>query len=140
MRVMVLCAVLLPGVAAADIYKWTDANGRMHFDQRPVSGATPVVVKPQVIERDDATRQRQERTDNFYNARRDEQAQAEQRASKQQAEVDHYCASLRSKLAQIPAGSTYYSVNDKGDRKYYSDQQLDTARRQISERLAQSCS
>ena len=139
MRVMVLCAVLLPGVAAADIYKWTDANGRVHFDQRPVSGATPVVVKPQVIERDDATRQRQERTDNFYNARRDEQAQAEQRASKQQSEVNNYCSSLRSKLAQIPAGSTYYSLNDNGDREYYSDQQLDTARRQLSQQIAQNC-
>lgn len=140
MRMLLLCAALLPGVAAAEIYKWTDANGRVHFDQRPVAGAAPVVVNPQVMERDEATRQRQERTDNFYNARRDEQVQADQRASKQRAEVDNYCASLRSKLAQIPAGSTYYSVNDKGDREYYSDQQLDTARRQISERLAQSCS
>ncbi len=139
MRVWLLCVALLPSVAAAEIYKWTDANGTVHFDQRQVSGSAPVAVKPQVIERDEATRQRQERTDNFYNARREEQAQAQQRASKQQAEVHNYCASLRNKLAQIPPGSTYYSVNDKGDREYYSDQQLDTARRQISQQIARDC-
>ena len=136
---LVSVLVLLPCVATAEIYKWTDAQGQVHFDQRAASGASQVQVKPQVIENDEATRQRQERTDNFYKARRDEQAVAEQRASKQQAEIDNYCGRLRYKLAKIRPGSTYYAVNEQGEREYLSDQQMDAARRQLGQQIAQDC-
>lgn len=139
MRYLLMCVLCLPGLASAEIYKWTDAQGRVHFDQRAVSGATPVQVKPQVIESDDATRQRQQRTDDFYKARRDEQAQAQQNASKQHAEQQNRCQKLRRELAGIPAGKTYYAVNDKGERQYYTDKQIDAARRQLTQQIAQDC-
>ena len=139
MRYLLLMVLVLPGLAMAEIYKWTDAQGRVHFDQRAVSGSTPVDVKPQVIETDDATRQRQQRTDTFYKARRDEQDQADQRAAQQAADVAQQCRQLRRELAQIPPGSTYYSVDAKGERVYYSDEQLDAARRQLSQQIAQHC-
>ena len=139
MRGLLLMVLLLPGLATAEIYKWTDAQGQVHFDQRAVSGATPVEVKPQVIETDDATRQRQQRTDTFYKARRDEQNQAEQQAAQQAAQVAQQCRELRRELAKIPPGSAYYSVDANGKRAYYSDEQLDAARRQLSQQIAQHC-
>jgi hypothetical protein len=140
MRYVLPAALLVLSMqASAEIYKWTDAQGQVHFDQRPVSGASQVQVKPQVIENDEATRQRQERTDTFYKARRDEQAQAEQRAGKRQAEIDDYCGRLRYKLAKIRPGSTYYAVNEQGEREYLSDQQMDAARRQLGQQIAQDC-
>lgn len=140
MRYLLLMVVLLlPGLATAEIYKWTDAQGRVHFDQRAVSGATPVQVNPQVIETDDATRQRQQRSDTFYKARRDEQNQAEQRAAQQASEEAKQCRELQHELAQIPPGGTYYSSNAKGERVYYSDAQLDAARRQLGQQIAQRC-
>lgn len=139
MRYLLLIAVLLPGLAMAEIYKWTDAQGRVHFDQRAVSGSTPVEVKPQVIETDEATRQRQQRSENFYKARRDEQSQADQRAAKQAAQTEQQCRDLRRQLAKIPPGAAYYSVDAKGERVYYSDAELDAARRQLSQQIAQHC-
>lgn len=136
---LLMVVVLSPGLATAQIYKWTDAQGRVHFDQRAVSGATPVQVNPQVIETDEATRERQQRTDSFYKARRDEQSQAEKRAAQQAAEEETQCRNLRRKLAQIPPGNSYYSSNAKGERVYYSDEQLDAARRQLSQQIAQRC-
>ncbi|MEK1943262.1 MAG: DUF4124 domain-containing protein [Pseudomonas sp.] len=131
--------LLLPGLASAEIYKWVDAQGKVHFDQRPVAGAKQVEVKPQVIESDEATRQRQERADSFYKARRDEQQQAEQRASQQQAQVTERCGKLRKELGKIAPGVPYYSVDSKGERRYYSDQELDAARRQLSQQIAREC-
>ncbi|GLK91812.1 DUF4124 domain-containing protein [Pseudomonas turukhanskensis] len=139
MRAVLLCTLLLPGMAMAEIYKWTDAQGQVHFDQRSVAGATPVTVKPQVIESDEATRQRQQRTDNFYKARRDEEAVAQQRESKAYAQQQQLCRRLRHQLGQIAAGPSYYSLDAKGERVYYSDQELDAARRQISQQIAQDC-
>lgn len=136
---LMLAPLLLPVQATAQIYKWTDAQGGVHFGEQPVSGATEVEVKPQVIERDDETRQREQRTQNFYKARSDERDKAQQQASQSAAEQAKSCSELRYQLRQFPPGRAYYSVNEKGERVYYSDQQLDAARRQLTEQIAQEC-
>ncbi|MDM8350466.1 DUF4124 domain-containing protein [Pseudomonas sp. sp1636] len=138
---LLLCLLLLPGLAAAEVYRWVDANGQVHFAQRPVApGAEQVEVKPQVIERDEATRAREERTARFYEARRAEQAQASVASAGRKAQRVKECSELRSRLAQIAEGRRYFHAEANGERTYYSDEQLDTARRQLRERVSQHCS
>lgn len=139
MRVL-LCLLLLPGLAAAEIYRWTDANGQVHFGQRPaVAGAEKVEVKPQVVERDQLTREREERTNRFYDARREEQAQASQVAAERHAKRAEECRQLRGRLAAIPEGRSYYRNAADGQRSYYSDEQVDNARQQLQSRVAERC-
>lgn len=136
-----LCLLLLPGLAAAEIYRWTDANGQVHFGQRPAgAGAEQIEVKPQVVERDQLTREREERTNRFYDARREEQAQASAIATERQAKRAEECQALRRKLASIPEGRSYYRTDASGERNYYSDQQVDTARQQLQSQVADRCS
>jgi hypothetical protein len=138
---LLCCLLLLPGLATAEIYRWTDANGQVHFDQRPAAaGAAPVEVKPQVVERDQLTRERQERAERFYQARREEQAQAQAAAAQSQAERAAECRQLRSQLADIAEGPSYYQVGADGQRDYYSDEQLDTARQRLRDRMSERCS
>ncbi|MBU0809719.1 MAG: DUF4124 domain-containing protein [Gammaproteobacteria bacterium] len=140
MRVL-LCLLLLPGLAAAEIYRWTDANGQVHFGQRPVvAGAEKVEVKPQVVERDQLTREREERTSRFYDARRAEQAQASAVAAEQRTKRAQECRELRKRLASIPEGRSYYRDEADGQRSYYSDKQIDTARQQLQGRVSERCS
>ncbi|MGE8501521.1 MAG: DUF4124 domain-containing protein [Pseudomonas sp.] len=139
MRRLLLIATLLPALATAEIYRWTDEQGRVHFGQRPVAGAEPVQVRPQVVERDEHTREREARTQRFYDARREEQQQAAATAAAQRAERASECQDLRRRLAQIPKGFSYYRTDAKGERIYYSDEETDTARRQLRERIAQRC-
>lgn len=139
MRRLLLIATLLPALATAEIYRWTDEQGRVHFGQRPVAGAEPVQVRPQVVERDEHTREREVRTQRFYDARREEQQQAAATAAAQRAERASECQDLRRRLAQIPEGFSYYRTDANGERIYYSDEETDTARRQLRERIAQRC-
>jgi len=140
MRV-VLCLLLLPGLAAAEIYRWTDASGQVHFGQRPAAvGAEKVEVRPQVVERDQLTREREERTSRFYEARRAEQAQASVVAAERQAKRAEECHELRRQLAAIPEGRSYYRTEANGQRRYYSDDQVDTARQQLQKQVSQRCS
>ncbi|MDF3931580.1 DUF4124 domain-containing protein [Pseudomonas citronellolis] len=134
-----LCAGLAPLLASADIYRWTDAQGKVHFSATPPPGAQRVEVKPQVVERDAATREREERTRQFYEARTQEQASANSRAAEQQAKVDAQCAQLRDQLATLEHGGRYYSTDASGERVYYTDAQIDTARRSLAARLEQGC-
>ena len=139
MRVL-FCLLLLPGLASAEIYRWVDASGQVHFEQRPtVAGAESIEVKPQVVERDAATIESQERATRFFDARREEQAQASAAMAERKAERQKECSELRRQLAGIPEGRRYYKAEANGERTYYSDAQLDTARAQIRDRMTERC-
>ena len=85
MRALLLTLILMPALASAQIYRWTDADGRVHFGQRPPAGAEQIEVRPQVVERDDQTREREARSERFFDARRQEQQAAREQASQTRA-------------------------------------------------------
>ncbi len=141
MRRLLWCALLIPALASAEIYRWTDAQGRVHFGERPgASNAQTVEVKPQVVERDDATRQREQRTEQFYEARRAEQVRDNQQAAAAQAKRAEECRQLRHNQAQIQQSGRFYSSDANGNRVYYSDKEMDAARSRLSTQIAQRCS
>lgn len=139
MRVVWLCAWFFPLLASADIYRWTDAQGKVHFSETPPPGAQRVEVKPQVVERDAATREREERTRRFYDARRDEQAAAQEKVAEQQAKLGAQCDRWQHDLNTLSHGGRYFTQSSSGERTYYSDAQIDAARRTLEARLAEGC-
>jgi hypothetical protein len=139
MRVLI-CLLLLPGLAMAEIYRWVDASGQVHFSQRPAPGAEQVEVKPQVMERDAATIESQERANRFFEARREEQTQAAAAVAERNAQREKECRELRSQLAGIPEGRRYYQSEGNGERSYYSDAELDVARSRLRDRISERCS
>ncbi|AGI25932.1 DUF4124 domain-containing protein [Pseudomonas sp. MT3] len=139
MRALWLCVWCFPLLVYADIYRWTDAQGKVHFSETPPPGAQRIEVKPQVVERDAATREREERTRRFYDARRDEQAAAQTKAVRQQAELSAQCARWQHDLNTLSLGGRYFTKGSDGERTYYSDAQIDAARRELEARLAEGC-
>lgn len=139
MRCLLLIVTLLPALATAEIYRWTDEQGRVHFGQRPVAGAETVEVKPQVVERDEYTREREARSQRLHDARLEERQQAEATAAAQLEARASECRDLRRRLTQIAEGVKYYRPGANGERIYYSDEETDTARRQLRERIAERC-
>lgn len=132
--------LLLPCLAFAQVYRWVDENGQVHFGQQPQGAdALPVEVRPQVVERDAATQERVERAERYFQARRDEQAQAAQARREQQVQLANECTQLRAQLASMPEGRRYFHQGANGERHYYTDQQLDAARRQLRDQLSGRC-
>ncbi|GLX16190.1 hypothetical protein Pstr01_44290 [Pseudomonas straminea] len=132
--------LLLPCLAFGQVYRWVDENGQVHFGQQPqAANAQTVEVKPQVIERDAATQEREQRAERYFQARRDEQAQAAQARREQQAQLVKECAQLRAQLASMPEGRRYFHQGASGERHYYSDEQLNAARSQLRDQLSGRC-
>ena len=73
---IVLLLLLAPLTSYGEIYRWTDANGRVHFGEQPGPAAEAIEVKPQVVERDAATQQSQERLQKVLDARKQEHRRA----------------------------------------------------------------
>lgn len=137
---LTLVSLLLSPLVSAEIYRWADANGTVHFSAKPQEGAERIDVRPQVIDRDEATRKREARTERFFEARREEQQALEASASAKHAQRQHTCKKLRDRLSQLSHGGRYFSADAKGERVYYSDEEIDTARRQLASRISQICS
>ncbi|WP_181295663.1 DUF4124 domain-containing protein [Pseudomonas sp. Q2-TVG4-2] len=133
-------ALLTSPLAIAEIYRWVDSQGNVHFDSRPRPGAEQVEVRPQVIERDDATREREARTERFFEARRQEQQAANQAASEQHVKREQRCRELRQELSRLSRGGRYFRADANGGRVYYSDEEIGAARRQLASRISQNCS
>ncbi len=136
---VLLCILCLSAPAGAEIYRWTDAQGRVHFGEQPAPGATPVQVKPQVVERDAETRAREERLERFRDARQQEKAQAEQAAAEQRQKRDQLCRQLRQQQASIAKDRQYFSQDGNGERRYYRSDEIDAARRALDARIASQC-
>jgi hypothetical protein len=139
MRLFLLCSLLLPCLASAEIYRWTDANGRVHFGEAAPAGAVRVEVKPPVVQQDAAAAERQQRAERFFQARREEQQQAKEKNQEQQTKTAAECRQLREQYAELDHGGTFYKVDAQGERQYYNDAQLDSARSRLKARLAQRC-
>lgn len=137
----ILFVVLLASpLATAAIYRWVDPQGNVHFEAQPRPGAESVEVRPQVIERDDATRAREARTERFFEARREEQQAAEQAASEARSRREQACREWRQRLSRLSHGGRYFSADANDGRVYYSDEEIGAARRQLASRISQNCS
>ena len=139
MRALLLTLILMPALASAQIYRWTDADGRVHFGQRPPAGAEQIEVRPQVVERDDQTREREARSERVFDARRKEQQAAREQASQTRAAREQECQSLRSQLSQLQLGGRFFRNDAAGERVYYSDSELEAARQRLAARISQVC-
>lgn len=139
MRCLLLLLGLLPALAQAEIYRWTDAQGRVHFGERPPAEAERIEVRPQVVERDAQTQAREARAQRFFQARREEREAERADAARVRAENQQNCAQWREQLSALSRGGTFFSRDAAGERQYFSDAQLDAARRELGRRIAQSC-
>ena len=138
-RLICICLLLLPALSAAEIYRWTDANGQIHFGEQPGAGAQRIEVKPQVVERDAATREREERLRKVLDARSQEQAAVQQKQAQKNAKRNEECSKLRQSLAELEQGGVFFSQDAQGERTYYSDQQVEAARSKLAAKLSSNC-
>jgi len=125
-RVLALAVLFTAAAAHAQVYRWVDEQGKVHYGERPPSGAkaNPVEDKlaappgaPQPKAAPDTSQQERD-----FQRRRMEREQQEAREQKAAAKSKAECERERSRLAQlrnarrVPAG-----VDEKGDRRYLSD-------------------
>ncbi len=135
-----LFLLMLPALASAQIYRWTDEHGQVHFSGKPQApSAEQVEVRPQVVERDAATRAREERLEKLHSARRAEQQQAAEKSAKLRAEQEQQCSHLRKRLAQLEEGGRFYRRGVDGSTEYVSDAEVVATRDQLRGQVAAAC-
>lgn len=156
---LLLLPLLAAGAVRADIYQWTDANGRVHFgDRAPASGAasrTPAVLPdksasappetstatPDGASQRELVRERQERQRRLTETmrlEREEKQRAEARRQEQANKSAEDCARLREHIARMD-GRRVYMKDANGDKQYLDDSQRATHEARARQYLQENC-
>jgi len=117
--------------AYAEVYKWVDADGKVHYGDRPnSSGAREIKVEtapsPSAGSKD--TINNQKAIDSWLKAREVERQQNKKKQAelrKEQAVQKRQCAELRNELSDLERGGVvWYDLDETGKRRYYSDKEI----------------
>lgn len=132
---MFLGALAVMANAQAELYKWTDAQGKVHYTDQPPT------VKAQVLKNSDAgqaditsqaTQSLDAREQAFQKRRKDAddaRVKADQEAERARVEREN-CAKARNNLSTLQNSPRVYSTDAAGQRTYMDD---DARARQLAQ-------
>jgi hypothetical protein len=129
--------------AAAETYKWTDAEGKVHYSDQPPPGNVKetTTVKPRkktsksapvqdgdakAAESKPAPKTSQE-LDAEFKQRQVEAAEkeaAQKKAAQEAEEKKRNCAQAKAQVARYQGGGRFSRYNDKGETEYMDDAQV----------------
>ena len=149
---MVFGSSLATGALAAEIYKWVDEDGNVHYGDRPTGeGVTEqsqiervaVTSRPtdaeQVQAGIDARLERQSvRAD--ARAAREEEEKEQEALRAEAAERAEKCATYRERLQRFVQSRRLYRVDDSGERTYLDEGQMEEARTRVQQQVEEYCS
>jgi len=120
---LVVTTLLATGAAQAEVYRWVDENGEVHFSDRPRSGANTVRVPkaPASAPSDAGRAERQRRLLEAWQAERLRKQEAKSRAEEQARERRRNCAIARDNLRQYRNAGGVYRLNEQGERVFMDD-------------------
>jgi hypothetical protein len=133
-------------VLASDIYKWTDAEGNVHFGDRPSGAATeerldissnptdPDRIRDIVQARNDARTAR--------NEQQAAQAAAEPTAEElraAEAERKEKCTMYKERLQKFVTSRRLYREDENGERVYLDEEETLAARARVQEQVVEHC-
>lgn len=147
LRTLLVSALLVATVpASAEIYRWVDAQGHVHYSDRPVPGATRVVgivthaTNPAAVaERNDSAQQQRQAEQTAAQKEQTDRAAAKT-VDKDVAKIqEERCKKAREDYRVATESQRLYRVNKDGERVYLSDQELTEARINARKALDEAC-
>jgi len=141
-----LAALLASGLAVAgEIYKWTDDDGNIHYEDRPTGNTQ--VEHMDVVSRNTDNSVVQARLDESRKARaaaRQVASEAPKEMSKEdiraeQAARKDKCQTYRNQLDSFLRSQRLYKEGEGGDRQYLSESEVMAARTRVEGQIREYC-
>ena len=149
-RFLLGCAVLAMtaggGAMANEIYKWTDDEGNVHYEDRPTGAVTEErmalsyrrtnagAVEHRVQSRIESMTARDE-----ARAAAAEEAKTAEKEAAEAADKQKKCESYRARLQTFIQSRRLYREDADGERVYLDDTESQKARQRVEERIAEHC-
>lgn len=137
---------LLAAPAFADVYMWRDADGTVHYGDKPGSeDAKKLDIETRPTDRAAVTKRYEQRQTARLesNANMAEQrSQAEQQAADAAAEREQKaarCEKARERLQSYINSRRLYRLDESGERQYLDDAEIAEARAKAEEAVNENC-
>ncbi len=142
---LVLC-LLFSASTFAEIYKWTDDKGQVHYGEKPTGKASDTSVVPQYYKPPSApapdAKQRLENIRKWTDARQKERQIEKRKKAVQKvkrARQEEKCRRNRNRLTDLERGGRRYRLDANGQREFLSDQEIDAKKNKVREYLGKNC-
>jgi hypothetical protein len=139
---LLLLATAAPG-SYAEIYRWVDEDGRVHFEDRSKQQRDRGVKSYSVPAPPGSTpEQRMEKTRKLLNAYATERQQAREQQEKQKQREEkrkRKCVVARDKLRRYQGNGGVYRLDKDGERVYLSDQERDALIQRSRNKITKYC-
>jgi hypothetical protein len=141
--------ILMSGAAHAEIFKWVDANSKVHFSDRKISSqAQKVKVKTRAKtlgQDNQGVEQRLVQQQIYVNYLQSERIERQEKCEEAQQGEDKkrkLCAAMQDKLKSYSQGNyRWYELDEKsGERQYLSDDQIEVKRQALQADIKSNCS
>lgn len=140
---LLLC--LIASLTSAQIYKYVDKDGNVHFtDKQPDADKNAAEIEVEVHNthdnpemdayRDYMRRDAQATKEEQQQQRKQLAEQKETRQKKRQA-----CQQARRQLASYQQANVLYTLDKKGEKQYYSDEQRDERIARLQKLINKNC-
>ncbi len=143
----VMAMTVAGGTSANEIYKWTDEDGNVYYEDRPSGAETEerlsITYRP--TDSTAVTKRVQSRVD-AQTARREAEsvAAAEKKEAAENAAAEQVrkekCDRSRARLESYLQSRRLYSTDENGERVYLDEAQQQEARTKAEEQVAEFCS
>lgn len=139
--IFIIAALLLGTIANAEVYRWTDANGKVHYtDKKPAAKAENITDKVNKQNIDTSTEERRKvgeilRPENDADRAFQQQQQAEEQ--KQFNEKNNRCTEARQYLSDI-SGRVQF-IDDDGKPVHVTEQERQAREKKWRAFVEQEC-
>lgn len=145
--ITIACAALMvSGLAvAAEIYKWTDEDGNVHYEDRPVGETDMEHLDIRSRNTDNTVVQARLDADSKARAAARQVASEappemtkEEIRAEQQARQEK-CMQYRAQLESFLRSQRLYKEDDAGEREYLSEEEIMAARSRVEDQIQEYC-
>lgn len=141
---IVLALVGMSGSGYAEIYKWVDEQGRVHYGDKPHAQAESIHVEGQgepakAAPDDTARREHQQRVLKSMQMERERKQALRRQVRAAAEEAEQRCAEARQRLADINGAGFLYRKNARGERVILSDEERAQAAAQAEAAVKHDC-
>lgn len=142
--VVALVALGCSQIALAQIHKWTDEDGQVHYSSTPPPQGARALDAPSgegvsTVSDSNTDRGAREAFLRDRRTKREAEAAAAAERAEARAEKARRCAEARKRYAQLTGPERLYRTDENGDRHFLSSAELDAERSDAREQVRQYC-
>ena len=131
---------------AGKIYKWTDANGKVHYGERAPNGNAKQMSVPSKAAYGATTASKpSDKTDaasKFLESvatERKEKNEAAEKAAKEKEINDKNCSNARRRVASLKQGGRQYEMSEQGERNYLDEAAIQSRLNEAQSQVKKWC-